>query len=122
MNEPKFNYVVGIALVVLLVLVVYLGGKMKTVENAVIDLDGRLAGLEGLVGEAALPEELLLPEGFEATPEDAALFDYLYGGLEGAPIEDVPLEAEDLGAYSWGAFDDYYDEYYDDGGYDYYGY
>lgn len=96
MTENKFNYVVGIALVVLLVLVVYLGGRVKTIESSVDDLYGRVSDVESFLDVTTSPaaQELLAPE------------------------EELSME-EDLGAYSLGAFDDYYGGYADDYYYDY---
>ena len=97
MGENKFNYVVGIALVVLLVLVVYLGGRVKTIEADVNDLYGRVLDVETFLDLTTIPaDEGLLDEESLLVPEEEFVL------------------AEDLEAYGLGAFDDYY---YDDGGY-----
>lgn len=86
MAENKFNYVVGIALVVLLVLVVYLGGRVKTIEADVNDLYGRIADVETFLDLTTAP----IDEGA-----------FLLPGEELLPVEE-------LEAYGLGAFDDYY--------------
>lgn len=53
MNETKFYYIVGAALIVLLVLVVYVGSKVQNLELAVGDLDDRLSGVESAIGLTA---------------------------------------------------------------------
>lgn len=92
MNENKFNYVVGIALVVILVLVVYLGGRVKTMEANVDDLYSRVFDVETFLDLATTP-------------------------VEGELLEEEFLSEEDLEAYGLGAFDDYYGDYYYDYGY-----
>ncbi len=92
MSENKFNYVVGIALVVLLVLVVYLGGQVKTIEADVNGLHGRVSDVETFLDLTTVPVE----EG--ATFEESSFL---------LPEEEFMSE-EGLGAYGLGAFDDYY--------------
>lgn len=87
MSDNKFNYVVGIALVVLLVLVVYLGGRVKTMETDLYDLYGRVSDLEAVLDLSSVGSENL-----------------------GATESDLQLpEDENLGGYALDAFDDYYD-------------
>ena len=47
MNENKFSYVAGVLLVVLLVVVIYVGGKVNMLEEDVTNLYDRLDAIEG---------------------------------------------------------------------------
>ena len=91
MEDNKFNYVVGIALIILLVLVVYLGGKVKTLESRVSNVEAFLE-----TGSAAV-EELELE----------------------APELEAGSDLDNLGGYTYGSFDDYYQPDYYDYNYDY---
>lgn len=94
MSDNKFNYVAGIALVVLMVLVVYLGGRVKTVESDVNDLHGRVSDVESFLDLTTAPVD-----------DQSSL------------LLDDSVMPEDLEGYSLGAFDDYYgadDSYYYD--------
>lgn len=82
MNENKFNYILGVGLVVLLVLVVYLGGRVKNLESDVVDLSGRVDGLElSSLSPDFLSEEPSFDIGSEDLQGSAynALDDYYYG-------------------------------------------
>lgn len=48
MNENKFNYIVGVLLIVLLVVVVYVGGKVNMLEDDLIALSDRVDAIEAV--------------------------------------------------------------------------
>jgi hypothetical protein len=79
MNE-KFNYIVAVALVVLLVLVVYLGGRVKTLESSVFTVANEVQGIKDVLGldfEPVSYGEGLSDYGLTGDVYDA--FDYPYG-------------------------------------------
>ncbi len=81
MNENKFNYILGVGLVVLLVLVVYLGGRVKNLEGDLADLSSRVDDLElTSITPDLFSEEPSLDFGSEELQGSAynALDDYYY--------------------------------------------
>ena len=48
MNENKFNYIVGVLLIVLLVVVVYVGGKVNMIEDDLMVLSDRVDAIEAV--------------------------------------------------------------------------
>ena len=48
MNENKFNYIVGVLLIVLLVVVVYVGGKVNMLEDDLLSLSDRVDAIEAV--------------------------------------------------------------------------
>ncbi len=47
MNEAKFNYIIGILVVLIFIFVVYIGNKVNVLEDSIIDLGDRVNVLEG---------------------------------------------------------------------------
>ena len=89
MNE-KFNYIVGVALVVILVLVVYLGGRVKTLEDSMGVVATEVQKIEDSLG---------LTSDYSSYDESAAI-----DGL----TSDVSSSFDD---YYTDAVDPYYDYY-----------
>ncbi len=81
MNENKLNYILGVGLVVLLVLAVYLGGRMKNLESYLADMDSRVSDLElisiSLIEPLLLEEEALSNEALQGNLYNA-FDDYYY--------------------------------------------
>lgn len=48
--KDKFNYIVGISLLVLLILVVYVGSRVQNVELGLANVDSRLQTIEEALG------------------------------------------------------------------------
>ena len=79
----KFNYIVAVALVVLLVLVVYIGGRVKTLESGMFTVASEVQNIKDVLGIesdfAAYDENLsdydLIGEVYEVFDEDP---DYYY--------------------------------------------
>ena len=80
MNENKINYALGVGLVVLLVLIVYLGGRVKSLESDMTDIGSRVSDLElvlvGLVEPLLLEEETFSNDQLQGNLYNA--LDYYY--------------------------------------------
>ena len=96
MGDNKFNYVVGIALIVVLVLVVYLGGRIKMLEDGVTDLFGRVANIESFLTITTAEEQTSM-ENVESVPVDEF-------------VSEEVVSEEELSGYGLGAFEGYYDD------------
>ncbi len=60
MNENKFNYIVGVLLIVLLVVVVYVGGKVNMLEDDVASLSNRVDAIKAVtLGNGSVADDNL---------------------------------------------------------------